>query len=220
MALMRLPGLGTRRRAERRVPDGHTEPVVAVALAYTPARRARRGSNPQSDGNGFGCLAFPVIPGGAAASRDRFAAMHPLPATARCSGARSGVCLYRGQRPLLRQPAGSGTAGGRSGCQPRSLCGDAPAACHRPLFRGLLGRPSLSRSATAPTPACGTNKNPGGERRPGFLSDPEGDRRTPSNRWEGRQVIGDPSLCRARICPGHTRNARALRRADLCLVCG
>ena len=46
MTPMCLPRLGTRRRAERRVPDGHVEPVVAVAWAYTPARGARRGSNP------------------------------------------------------------------------------------------------------------------------------------------------------------------------------
>jgi len=57
LALMRPPKLGTRRRAERRVPDGHTEPVVAVASAYTPARCARWGSNPQSDGDGLRCPA-------------------------------------------------------------------------------------------------------------------------------------------------------------------
>jgi len=64
----------------------------------------------------------------------------------------------------------------------------------------------------------GANKNPGGERRPGFCIEPEGDRRTPSSHWEGRQVIGNPSLCRARICPSHTPSAGALRRTDLCLV--
>jgi len=106
LALMRLPGLGTRCRAERRVPDGHTEPVVAVASAYTPARCVRWGSNPLSDVDGLLSPALPMSFVGAAASRDCSPATQLLPAGVRRLRAGSGVRPHRGQRPPLRETAG------------------------------------------------------------------------------------------------------------------